>query len=767
MPIRILGREFHRYKRLGSGAYGTVYEYRDSRGNRVAVKNDSSEVAIYQKLQRIGCQKYFTNYYMSSDGHVIFQLMDMSVEGWIGKYRHKSWYWDEAYKIFAQTLRAIRCLHSKGLIYSDLKPANMLVKVHSDGKVKSAKLGDVGCIGDIRPGYNAKCYTPVYTQYYTGAKAKIDRYALASVLKSFSGVSFRNLNSWRPRIHSSFEKWWMQLTIDLLERFPNMSLDLIIGWVGLHKFFKPKREGSWSGSPATRKVLGDMFVKSGYYPDAGAEYRHAAGEGYIPAQMILGKIYYEGLYNTPKDIAGARKWYEKAARLGDEKAQKMVDRIDGKKSRSEKKTEEKRKPTKRENRLESRRKPKTKILVLGSGPVGLLTALLFAKDKNTQVDIWEKRELDKAFTRINVLLVTPATLKTIKSVSERLFEEFTQKSCKVMPPPLVTRPACFKYRVNRFKAFSMPIGEIQKLLFYEVILCPNIRMSCGKPATIENVRAKCSPITERAVQSEIGRNYYNLIVGAEGANSVARTLIGGEQQKLPVVNHGLVLNVPKIGANRQRLTYQAFMSPRAEHRWRVFRSNKGEESAFYVALNLSKKEAKSVKCARPCTFRDLKPPSLRGTIRSAIHLNYIPVGERALQESKVTLFPIEIWKSSKFASRFGNTPLAIVGDAAEGVHFFSGTGLNKGVEMAAKLAGLWKRERSTFVTSYNREARQIADTAVAASTNVQFKGIEEKKRVCKDMVKGAIKHQYRDMTKRRVPRYSERRDLEEMCLVSN
>lgn len=226
-PNIVLHNNVYRYvSKLGSGGIGSVYKYTRN-GVNVAIKFTSDarhtvlEHKIYRKIVQIGCQKYFANYYFGGVSEtpvlhggkekrtrtetssrvrakqdkrtfrgypfIAMQLLDTDVLEWSKRYMEAPWYYEECLKIILRATMALQCLWKKGLLYNDLKLDNVLLKLDSDGKPTTIKLGDVGCVA--KPG-RRPCFTPNFTIFGHGSIIT-ERLTLQSFIISLIDLGYR------------------------------------------------------------------------------------------------------------------------------------------------------------------------------------------------------------------------------------------------------------------------------------------------------------------------------------------------------------------------------------------------------------------------------------------------------------------------------------------------------------------------------------------------------------------------------------------------
>lgn len=137
-------------KRLGSGAYGTVYRGNDSyTGKIVAIKKspwDPSYGLSYASIREISLLKEFPHRNIVSLFDVCFEpgyicIIMEYMEGTLSAYiKGKGNDPDKNRKVIEQIIEGVAHLHRKNIIHRDLKPGNILVN-NTDLTVKIADFG--------------------------------------------------------------------------------------------------------------------------------------------------------------------------------------------------------------------------------------------------------------------------------------------------------------------------------------------------------------------------------------------------------------------------------------------------------------------------------------------------------------------------------------------------------------------------------------------------------------------------------------------------
>ena len=181
-----LNQRFDLVSVIGTGGMGTVYKARDLR--KVEAQDANPYVAVkvlnsdfrhhpdaFKSLQREASRSHIlshpnivTVHDFDRDGDTIYMTMELlkgeALDTYLAKHRKNGVPKPTALKIFSQICRALAFAHEKGIIHSDLKPANIFV---SDQGVKILDFGiarlatesklkdqfDAGTIGAITPAY--------------------------------------------------------------------------------------------------------------------------------------------------------------------------------------------------------------------------------------------------------------------------------------------------------------------------------------------------------------------------------------------------------------------------------------------------------------------------------------------------------------------------------------------------------------------------------------------------------------------------------------
>lgn len=138
---------------IGSGSFGKVYESADEKGNSYAVKVQSPiESSVLREIVNLGnmrgCPNIVTFYEAIRQGkkmYIVMERMDDSLSNHHSTIRDLGQRLDpdEVRSVLRQVLNGLSAMHDKGIVHRDVKPANILVRVKTDGTLQ-IKIGDLG-----------------------------------------------------------------------------------------------------------------------------------------------------------------------------------------------------------------------------------------------------------------------------------------------------------------------------------------------------------------------------------------------------------------------------------------------------------------------------------------------------------------------------------------------------------------------------------------------------------------------------------------------
>ena len=280
------------------------------------------------------------------------------------------------------------------------------------------------------------------------------------------------------------------------------------------------------------------------------------------------------------------------------------------------------------------------IIVVGGGPVGLYAAIqMKRKFPSSDVSLFEKRP---QYTRNQILLLKK---ESVKRFPLRLIHDIWGKQrsgCYVQPPPLTTSAKC--YIMKRKGLNSSVVTSTLENSMKQLALRLKVRIFT-QDVSLEDVKK----MSEKA----------DVLIGADGHDSVvgqllnAKTINGKDSYGI-----GVTFTYSSQDKGKERILAR---SP--QHRYRAFRSN---ENKGYVGINVSHDEYMSF----------LNGNDLDYVIQSALrYYGFSNVTD--IQSWPIKIIP---YKKSRPALVVDHAKVFLVGDAAIGTHFFTGSGVNMGFD---------------------------------------------------------------------------------------
>lgn len=352
-----------------------------------------------------------------------------------------------------------------------------------------------------------------------------------------------------------------------------------------------------------------------------------------------------------------------------------------------------------------------KVIIIGAGPVGLLTAIQ-TKILKPELEI-KLIERNVEYERDNCLNLERRSFAKIPS-SDEGFNDIVK--------------GFFRNK----KKVSIQTSEIEKTLKEKAIkLGVKFERRTVGPGDIQGLEA-------------------NVVVCADGAHSKSREHLLSSKVEAPLSKAELPLQhivqmAYEVEGKRERLSnYRKYPAMKAvgylveESLKYDEETNKTTVSVRFFVNQADYNQLISDKEHRPNfknPLKNIESPLLTDQLKGALHLwlNYRQErGEIQPAESiKITPIGLSIYQSPKFSFDLDNGKKAtLVGDAASGVPFFRS--LNKGIKESSLLAKAiaksveYPERESHYFNRYETEMRRIArqETRTAISKNVGLKAID-------------------------------------------
>lgn len=345
-----------------------------------------------------------------------------------------------------------------------------------------------------------------------------------------------------------------------------------------------------------------------------------------------------------------------------------------------------------------------KTIIIGAGPVGLLTAIQTKVLRpELEVSLVERNEKYERNNRLNLKKRSFAKIPTND-------EEFT---------------AIVKSFFGKKNSVSIQTSRIEEEL-REKAEQLGIKLEHRKvdPTKIENLEAA-------------------VVVCADGAHSGCRQYLAEDKAELPL-QHIVQMSYEVEGKSKKFSNYRKYPAMKAIG-YLVEESVKYDETTGKTAINVRffvneadynvlKGDDKNNPINFKTPLESIESDLLTVQLKNALHLwlNYRQErGESSAESIKITPIGLSIYQSPKFSFDLENgRKAALVGDAASGVPFFRN--LNKGVKESSLLAKTiaksvdYPERKNYYFKRYDRKMRRIAreETRAALSKNVGIKLID-------------------------------------------
>jgi 2-polyprenyl-6-methoxyphenol hydroxylase-like FAD-dependent oxidoreductase len=353
------------------------------------------------------------------------------------------------------------------------------------------------------------------------------------------------------------------------------------------------------------------------------------------------------------------------------------------------------------------------IVIIGGGPVGQLFAINLEKNlPEAQITIIELR---KTFIREQAMLLNK---NSIDLMPPEVIQNFiTGQGCYVMPPPMDRRGACFKFPKTQLIGVNLNLIETELLKYIN----SKTQIKYIRPVTMEKLKIELGD--NEVVISENGpatHFAYDFLIGADGLKSQVRKTFFGDKKVnlLPETMHGLTMII-KTDRNTRIYTQDKSLPQlkKRQDRVRFFRQS---NQTAYLALALTPKEYQDFFDRGE---KEMIPDKFKPTVRQYMRLFDIEC-EKDIDQCLLSMsyFPIQITRSAEVT----NGRHFLIGDAAVNTHYFSGLGINLGLNTADQLSRLLPQyiknliSKTELIDSFDQKISQGADLVKNRVLEVQI-----------------------------------------------
>jgi len=379
-----------------------------------------------------------------------------------------------------------------------------------------------------------------------------------------------------------------------------------------------------------------------------------------------------------------------------------------------------------------------KVGVIGGGPVGTTTGILLKKQcPEIEVHVFEQRP---KFTRSQILLLDQNTWKLFP---DTLRDILKPEGCFVQRPPVDTTARCYREPSGSGKRsllFSIRISILEQALW-------NYAKHLG--VKMHRPRKEKREITI----SDPRLKDFDILIGAGGKRDILRKYLNIPVHETPVSTAVILTWEPSENVSyKSRSSSGVDRRRSSQDRYRMFRS---PATNYYATIQLTPKEARLMeKQGQVNQLSDIRDESILKAFENLFkyyNLRDLP------EDGNIMTVPITLYyaPSSVGVARLprakSDTLMFLVGDAVNGVHFFSGTGVNTGIKMASTVAdaichmqrGKWTVKKA--VSHVKKHIGEYIDQAREKSTDVILNSDalgECSKKTVKELRKIAIQKNY-------------------------
>lgn len=315
-----------------------------------------------------------------------------------------------------------------------------------------------------------------------------------------------------------------------------------------------------------------------------------------------------------------------------------------------------------------------KILIVGGGPVGLITAIGIKENpvlaKKFSVTVLESRP---TYDRKNIILLDQTSYNLVNKWV-KIWNQQDPLGCFVLSPSQDTKCTCYLTNDPKNSFATVPIYLLEIGLWEHA---KKLGIRILKPQTKEenfNIR-----IEKNAIFLNDKPLIFDIVVGADGANSKVREImlgVGTTEKIKPA--YGLVITEQMTKEEMGGIQWKPetdLATQKIQHEFRAFRTPFG---LVYLALLLNTDQHKDITQA----LEKKQIPSWVYTKISEV-CNLIHLSKCVeIKPENISIFPVRPTFSERF-SRLSPFPIYLVGDSLVNANFFSGSGLNVGIAGAS------------------------------------------------------------------------------------
>ena len=342
--------------------------------------------------------------------------------------------------------------------------------------------------------------------------------------------------------------------------------------------------------------------------------------------------------------------------------------------------------------------------IIGSGPVGLFSAYLLLLRPEINVTLFDKRS---EYSRNQIFLIQRTYYHFLPSKVQKDLEKI---SCFIESPFTSTDAYCYNKTSKPVKNFSCRISDFEKIL---------------KEYLISKFRNRIYFVNENVSveQTKILIRNFDLIIGSGGQDSILSESLRLKKVFYPELEGygiGVIFKFKRIPTKSK-----------IKHEQNLFRGFTTSNGHGYLGIRLSKEDYTNYKTSK--------------NVNRLIDLGMKYYG---FTDSIVeTVFPIHVkpYYRQQVISKMNNKITVLLGDSAIGVHYFTGSGVNFGFEMAVQFIRLinkkslqepvklnkYKKGKKLNVKNlditerYTNEYLKIVETNLTRISNITLFNVEE------------------------------------------